>query len=129
MKKESSITFDYQIEKVKKESKVEFPITSHEELVNQAKAETKKEEINKLSEKIFMKYMNLHGQERLTPDICDRIGKSADYYLEVGNAIKNGTLFGGDIDKQLKLLKLLASEEAETTKPEKIIAQLDQIEN
>lgn len=116
--KTAETTHDYKIE-IKDDFK---------QLEQQKSIDDKKDEVIKLNNKIGEKYMNLHGQERLNPGIKDRLGKSAQYYYDIWNGVRSNTLFEGNLDKQFKLLSLLASQESEITKAEKIVQQLKPIE-
>lgn len=98
------------------------------ELIKRKAEKENKEEIKRLLNKIGERYMQLHGQERLNPTGRDRLGKNAQYYHDIHTGIANNTLFKGDTDKQLELLRILASPESEVTGAERLIRDLAEFE-
>lgn len=116
--KTADTTHSYKIEENK-----EF-----DELIKRKSDKERNEEIKRLNNKIGERYMQLHGQERLNPTGRDRLGKNAQYYLDVFSGVAGNTLFNGDKDKQLQLLRILASPESEVTGTERLIRDLSEFE-
>ena len=108
--------------------KIEEQNRDFQELIKRKSEKENKAEIKKLMNKIGERYMQLHGQERLNPNGKDRLGKNAQYYLDIFNGVSNNTLFDGNIDNQLQLLRILASPESEVTGPEKLTRDLAEFE-
>lgn len=99
-----------------------------DELIKRKTEKENKEEIKRLTNRIGERYMQLHGQERLNPTGRDRLGKNAQYYLDIHSGIGDNTLFNGDKEKQLQLLRILASPESEVTGAERLIRDLAEFE-
>ena len=112
-------------EEYQKEIEKQQPqILSYENLLERKETEEKKAEIKRLRNRLGERCTNLHSQQYKDPTSTDRLGKRFEYYQDIVNQVDRNTLFEGDIDKQLKLLRLLASRESDTSAAEKIIRQL-----
>lgn len=102
-------------------------ITSYEDLIKKHEIDDKLKDIKKWVNKLGEKCVQMHSQSYKDPGAVDRLRKGPQFYRDIVENMRNNPdiFLNGDIDRQHRLLQLLASPEYDTKEPLGIIEELE----